>query len=84
MTNSEAIWKKIHIYKLLFIDRVKEKNRESIMYAVTHCPFDFKNRKLQSLEIKLMKQFYEDWTETLLLIVGPTIYESGIILENNI
>ena len=56
------------------------------MYAVTHCPFDFKNRKLQPLEIKLMKQlkFWRNWTETLLLIVGPTIYDSAIILVNNI
>ena len=54
------------------------------MYAVTHGPFDFKNKKLQSLEIKLMKQFYEDWTETLQLIVGPTIYDSGIVSVNNI
>ena len=54
------------------------------MYAVTHCPFDFKNRKLQSLEIKLMKQSYEDWTQTLLRIVGPKIYDGGIILMNNI
>ena len=58
--------------------------QESIMYAVTHCPFDFKNRKLQSLEIKLMKQFSEDWTETLQLIVGPTIYDSGIVSVHNI
>ena len=35
------------------------------MYAVTHFPFDVKNRKLQSVEIKLMKQFYEDWTQAM-------------------
>ena len=49
-----------------------------------NCKFDFKNRKLQSLEIKLIKQFYKDWTQILPLIEGLTIYDSGIILMNNI
>ena len=39
---------------------------------------------LYRVKIQLMKQFFEDWTETLPLILGPTIYDSGIILVNSI
>ena len=39
---------------------------------------------LYRVKIQLIKQFFEDWKETLPLILGPTIYDSGIILVNSI